>query len=335
MQQAADADGVDVRIVSGFRTMSQQEYLYGCYIDCNCNNCNLAAPPGYSNHQSGHALDLNTSDAGVLSWLNAHGAAFGFERTVSSEPWHWEWWGGGPGGGPCGASPECLANPNAGGCDGSVVTRCDDNNQLGSGDCGAFGATCSMGGGAPHCVHPVCVSQLGDENGMFCADDTKIGTCTWGAYTEGDCAAFGGTCSEAGGSTHCVHFLCWSNLDGAEDGSFCHEGQLGRCALGALSLSACEAPTSCIEDAASSASAACRVPGEEPQPEEPTGPAPETPDDDADTAAAAGADDDAPQRFAPSVDSESCASAGAPALASLLILLGSKTRKRRPRARPR
>ena len=25
---------------------------------CNCNSCNLAAVPGYSNHQSGHALDL-------------------------------------------------------------------------------------------------------------------------------------------------------------------------------------------------------------------------------------------------------------------------------------
>ncbi|MEW5852008.1 MAG: carboxypeptidase regulatory-like domain-containing protein [Myxococcota bacterium] len=101
MQQAAAQDGVSIRIVSGFRTMDQQEYLYGCYVNCNCNNCNLAARPGYSNHQSGHALDLNTSTGGVLNWLNNHGAAYGFERTVPSENWHWEWWGGGPGGGPC------------------------------------------------------------------------------------------------------------------------------------------------------------------------------------------------------------------------------------------
>jgi len=102
MAQAADGDGVQLSINSGFRTMAEQERLYACYVDCNCNDCNLAAEPGYSNHQSGHALDLNTSAAGVLAWLNAHGAEFGFERTVPSEDWHWEWWGGGPGGGPCG-----------------------------------------------------------------------------------------------------------------------------------------------------------------------------------------------------------------------------------------
>ncbi len=102
MQAAAAAAGIDVSVVSGFRTMAEQEYLYGCYTNCNCNNCSLAARPGFSNHQSGHALDLNTSAPGVLNWLNAHGAAFGFSRTVPSEAWHWEWWGGGPGGGPCG-----------------------------------------------------------------------------------------------------------------------------------------------------------------------------------------------------------------------------------------
>ena len=102
MAQAADKDGVTLKVVSGFRTQAEQQYLYNCYINCNCNNCNLAAKPGYSNHQSGHALDLNTSSSGVLNWLNANGGTFGFKRTVPSEAWHWEWWSGGPGGGPCG-----------------------------------------------------------------------------------------------------------------------------------------------------------------------------------------------------------------------------------------
>ncbi|MCA9691926.1 MAG: M15 family metallopeptidase [Myxococcales bacterium] len=101
MREAAAADGVDMHINSGFRTMSEQQYLYNCYINCNCNNCNLAAKPGYSNHQSGHALDLNTSQGGVYAWLDAHGGAYGFTETVNGEPWHWEWWGGGPGGGIC------------------------------------------------------------------------------------------------------------------------------------------------------------------------------------------------------------------------------------------
>lgn len=102
MAQAAAAAGVNLKVVSGFRTMAEQQYLYNCYVNCNCNNCNLAAKPGYSNHQSGHALDLNTSSSGVYAWLEANGSKYGFERTVPSEAWHWEWWGGGPGGGPCG-----------------------------------------------------------------------------------------------------------------------------------------------------------------------------------------------------------------------------------------
>jgi MYXO-CTERM domain-containing protein len=103
MIQAAAKNGVSIKVVSGFRTMAEQQYLYNCYVNCNCNNCNLAAKPGYSNHQSGHALDLNTGGAGVLNWLNSHGGDYGFARTVPSEDWHWEWWGGGPPtSGPCG-----------------------------------------------------------------------------------------------------------------------------------------------------------------------------------------------------------------------------------------
>ncbi len=123
MQQAAAQDGVAIRIVSGFRTNSEQTYLYGCYTNCNCNSCNLAARPGFSNHQSGHALDLNTSESGVLTWLNNHGDEYGFERTVPSEAWHWEWWGGGPGGGPCTDVPaECTSGDYAG-------SFCDDEGQ--------------------------------------------------------------------------------------------------------------------------------------------------------------------------------------------------------------
>jgi hypothetical protein len=81
--------------------MSEQEYFWMCYDCCCCNSCNLAAQPGYSNHQSGHALDVNTSAPGVYAWLAAHGGEFGFSETVPSENWHWEWWGGGPGGGIC------------------------------------------------------------------------------------------------------------------------------------------------------------------------------------------------------------------------------------------
>ena len=91
MQAAAAAAGVWIKVVSGFRTMAEQEYLYGCYIRCSCNNCNLAAKPGHSNHQSGHALDLNARDPVVGAWLRTHAHTYGFRNTIASEPWHWEY----------------------------------------------------------------------------------------------------------------------------------------------------------------------------------------------------------------------------------------------------
>jgi hypothetical protein len=92
MRDAAAVDGVRIKVVSGFRTMAEQEYLYGCYKSGKCNHGNLAARPGFSNHQSGHALDLNGRDPAVGAWLRAHAGAYGFRDTVPSEPWHWEYW---------------------------------------------------------------------------------------------------------------------------------------------------------------------------------------------------------------------------------------------------
>ncbi|HEY0137848.1 MAG TPA: M15 family metallopeptidase [Nannocystis sp.] len=117
MREAAAAAGVDMHINSGFRTMSEQQYFYNCYVNCNCNNCNQAAKPGYSNHQSGHALDLNASAPGVYNWLAAHGGAYGFKETVASENWHWEWWGGGPKGGICDISAPPKGYLDAADCD--------------------------------------------------------------------------------------------------------------------------------------------------------------------------------------------------------------------------
>ncbi len=90
MRSNARAHGVGLYVVSGFRTMAEQRYLYHCYKTRSCNGGNVAAPPGYSNHQSGHALDLNTSARGAYSYLASRGHVYGFRRTVPSEKWHWE-----------------------------------------------------------------------------------------------------------------------------------------------------------------------------------------------------------------------------------------------------
>ncbi|MBL8611163.1 MAG: M15 family metallopeptidase [Myxococcales bacterium] len=124
MQKAAHAAGVRLAIASGFRTMKEQEYFYGCYKSGRCNNGNLAARPGYSNHQSGSALDLTTS-----SWLAANAGKFGFRRTVSGEPWHYEFSGKDPGG-PCtgqgAASADEVEEPGDGGDEEGSVYKPGD-----------------------------------------------------------------------------------------------------------------------------------------------------------------------------------------------------------------
>lgn len=87
MREAATRDRIGIRVVSGFRTMEHQQALYRAYRR---GQGNLAAVPGHSNHQSGRALDLNTSSAGVLRWLERNARRYGFRRTVPTEPWHWE-----------------------------------------------------------------------------------------------------------------------------------------------------------------------------------------------------------------------------------------------------
>jgi hypothetical protein len=91
MQDAARKKKIGIRVVSGFRTMGKQRELYRLYKS---GRGALAATPGYSNHQRGTALDLNTRSPGVYAWLAAHAHEFGFRRTVPSEKWHWEYVGG-------------------------------------------------------------------------------------------------------------------------------------------------------------------------------------------------------------------------------------------------
>ncbi len=90
MKNAAASAGITLRVNSGFRTQSEQQYFYNCYIYKNCNSGNLAAKPGWSNHQNGIALDIN-SPSNVYNWLVRNASRYGFVRTVPSEVWHWEY----------------------------------------------------------------------------------------------------------------------------------------------------------------------------------------------------------------------------------------------------
>src|SRR5437763_16043336 len=55
MARAAEKAGVDLKIRSGYRSHAKQKALYRKYKK---GDGNLAAPPGFSNHESGRALDL-------------------------------------------------------------------------------------------------------------------------------------------------------------------------------------------------------------------------------------------------------------------------------------
>jgi LAS superfamily LD-carboxypeptidase LdcB len=89
MRDAAAEDGVELVVWSGFRSNERQKELYD---DWKAGYGNPAAKPGYSNHQSGRAIDINLLGVPpeTYAWLLKHAGRFGFKRTVPKEPWHWE-----------------------------------------------------------------------------------------------------------------------------------------------------------------------------------------------------------------------------------------------------
>jgi D-alanyl-D-alanine carboxypeptidase len=87
MADAAARDGLDLRLVSAFRTMDEQVSLHRRHL---AGGYPFVATPGYSGHQRGTALDIDTAPPGVAAWLEANARRHGFARTIAGEPWHWE-----------------------------------------------------------------------------------------------------------------------------------------------------------------------------------------------------------------------------------------------------
>ena len=88
MKAAAADAGIELSIRSGFRTHERQQWLYAAW---RAGYGNRAARPGFSKHESGSALDLTVYDSATRGWLTANAQRFGFKRTVSDEPWHFEY----------------------------------------------------------------------------------------------------------------------------------------------------------------------------------------------------------------------------------------------------
>jgi D-alanyl-D-alanine carboxypeptidase len=117
MANAARADGVTLVPLSGFRSVSDQEYVF---FDVKAQQgeqtrerAEVSAPPGYSEHHTGYAIDLADGSkpetnleptfdtTSAFHWLEKNAARFNFELSfpknnpqgVSYEPWHWRFVG--------------------------------------------------------------------------------------------------------------------------------------------------------------------------------------------------------------------------------------------------
>lgn len=87
----ADADGIGIRVNSGWRSPAFQAQLlkdavqkYGSEDEA----ARWVAGVDSSEHVSGDAVDVGPQAA--AEWLGRHGAAFGLCQTYANEPWHFE-----------------------------------------------------------------------------------------------------------------------------------------------------------------------------------------------------------------------------------------------------
>jgi len=108
--RAAAAAGVSVHIVSAFRSVARQTALVGRKLDAGQSLQDILrvlAPPGYSEHHTGRAVDVGTpgcppadvafEDTDAFRWLQSHAGEFGFRLSYPRgnpdgyqyEPWHW------------------------------------------------------------------------------------------------------------------------------------------------------------------------------------------------------------------------------------------------------
>lgn len=102
----AKAAGHDIRMSTSeygaWRPLSNQEYFWNCYQTKKCNNGNLAAYPGRSNHGWGIASDLSYGSGehgrqAALYWAHDNASKYGLEfplcqniRGYCQENWHIE-----------------------------------------------------------------------------------------------------------------------------------------------------------------------------------------------------------------------------------------------------
>ncbi len=114
MMKAAADDGIELQVVSAFRSVEYQCGIIRRKLD-NGQDIDrileVSAAPGFSEHHSGRAVDVTTPGYAVLeeefesseafAWLTGRAGDFSFRMSfprgnvhgVAYEPWHWAWTG--------------------------------------------------------------------------------------------------------------------------------------------------------------------------------------------------------------------------------------------------
>jgi D-alanyl-D-alanine carboxypeptidase len=117
MQRDALFDGIDLRVVSAYRSIDlQKQIFFDVKSERNqsaAERARVSAPPGFSEHSTGYAVDLGDGDqpathlstsfetTRAFAWLKANANRYHFtlsfpeqnSQGVSYEPWHWRFEG--------------------------------------------------------------------------------------------------------------------------------------------------------------------------------------------------------------------------------------------------
>ena len=110
LQQSALSDGIELQAVSAWRSVGYQAELLRRKLNRGISMeeiLKVSAPPGFSEHHSGRAIDVSTPGFAVLEeafenspafrWLEIHAAKHSFRLSfprgnrhqLAYEPWHW------------------------------------------------------------------------------------------------------------------------------------------------------------------------------------------------------------------------------------------------------
>ncbi|MFZ9738641.1 MAG: M15 family metallopeptidase [Prochlorotrichaceae cyanobacterium] len=117
MRDAARLDGVSLMPLSAYRSIEDQQYLFFDVKSIRGQDAStraeVSAPPGYSEHHTGYAVDIGDATApetnlsgsfeetAAFQWLQENASYYSFELSflpeneqgIAYEPWHWRYVG--------------------------------------------------------------------------------------------------------------------------------------------------------------------------------------------------------------------------------------------------